>query len=295
MPRKKPAPLDPGTASAVALDAIAAGISKRFGPGAMRRLSQPGGYPDIRRVAKTGLPTLDAAIGVGGLPFGKLIEVFGPESVGKSTLVKFLGGQFQKQGIGVGFLDAEQSGDPKWDASLGLVLDQAIGGQPDALEDVFLWLAEGIRLAVKHRVDMFFFWDSLAATLLRVENKRKLEELGPPGERARYLSQKLKPLVTALQSPGARANVGLLVVNQVRENIGGGRWAEKTVSPGGRALRHYAHLKLRMARIGQVKHGDEVVGIRSAIRVAKSKISAPFGEAVIEILFDPPQVREMTT
>ena len=290
MPRKKTEPLDPHAASAVALDAIAAGISKRFGGGAMRRLSQPGGYPDIRRVAKTGLPALDAAIGVGGLPFGKLVELFGPEAVGKSTLCKYLGGQFQQQGIGVGFLDAEQSGDQKWDTGLGLDLDKAIGGQPDAIEDVFGWLQEGIKLAARNKLDLFFFWDSLAATLLRVENKRKLEELGPPGERARYLSQKLKHLVTLLASPGA--NVGLVVVNQVRETIGGSPWAEKTISPGGRALRHYVHLKLKMSRIGQVREGSEVLGIRSAIKVAKSKIAAPFGEAVIEILFDPPTLRE---
>jgi recombination protein RecA len=289
MPRKK-AVLAPGAASPSALDAIAAGITKRFGQGAMRRLSSPGGYPDIRRVAKTGLPTLDAVIGVGGLPFGKLIEIYGPEAVGKSTLVKYLGGQMQQQGIGVAFLDAEQSGDPKWDTGLGLDLDRAIGGQPDALEDVFAWLAEGITLAAKTRLDMWFFWDSLAATLLRAENKRKLEDLGPPGERARYLSQKLKPLVNGLAAPGA--NVGLLIVNQVRETIGGPAWGEHTVSPGGRALRHYAHLKLKMSRIGQVRKGDAVIGIRSALRVAKSKISAPYGEAVIEILFSPPTLRE---
>lgn len=283
--RKKPA--TPATVEQ-ALDVIAQGLSARFGLGTMRRLSTPGSYPDVRRVASTGLPTLDAATGLGGLPFGKLIQVFGPESVGKTTLSKFVGGQMQRQGIGVGFLDAEQSGDAKWDASLGLDLEKAIGGQPDAIEDVFLWLAEGIRLAVKVKTDTFFFWDSLAATLLRAENKRKLEQLGPPGERARYLSQKLKPLVKLIASEGA--NIGLLIVNQVRENIGN-TW-EPWIAPGGRALRHYTHLSLKMSRIGRVEQNRVPVGIRSVIRVAKSKLSPPYGEAVIEILFDPPELRE---
>lgn len=286
MPRKKKE-----TTALSPLDIIAAGIQAKFGPDSMRRLNTPGVYPDIRRVAQTGIPSFDTATGVGGLPFGKLIVVDGRESVGKTTLSKFLGGQFQLQGIVLGFLDAEQSGDAKWDAGMGLDLSRALGGQPTALEDVFLWLAEGMRLAVKAKQDMFFVWDSLAATLLRAENKRKLEDLGPPGERARYLSQKIKPLKVVLDAPGA--NVGLLIVNQVRENIGSGTWGEKWVSPGGQALKHYTDLHLRMTRIGQVRKGEgPATGIRSAIKVAKSRIAAPYGESIIEILFDPPELRE---
>jgi recombination protein RecA len=291
MPRKKET--EPTTAVdrnpiTNAIDAVIGAIDKEFGAGSIGRLGDKGIYPEIKTVISTGITALDAAIGVGGFPLGKLIEVIGPESSGKTTLCKHLAARAQMQGIVPIVLDVEQSGVLAFDQELGIEADFALGSQPDTMEDVFKYTDLALRTLIKKKVPGQVIWDSVAATPLASELERGYDEEGRMAERAGFLSRNLKKLV-ALLSEG---DVGLVFVNQLREKIGAAPWQKQTYSPGGRALRHYAHVRIEMTPQGFLKQGDTAIGIKTRAKVIKNKVAPPYKEAELEIHWKPPRVVE---
>lgn len=271
-----------------ALDAVIAAVRKRHGPEAIARLSDEGAYAEIRRVIPTGLKSLDGVFGTGGLPLGKLIEIFGPEHALKSTLAKHLVAMTQRAGFVAHEIDTEQSGARVYDESLGIRAGRTLVSQLETLEVVFDTLFTAISIFEESRTPALFVWDSLAATPLQDELERPVDEEGRMAARALFLSRHMRTLVKRLKS----GDVGVVVVNQVRERIGALPFQKTTYSPGGRALRHYAHVRIEMTPLGQLREGSAVVGLKVRARAVKNKIATPFKEAELHFRFDPPRFTE---
>ena len=271
--------------SGSALDAVAAIINKKFGAGTFVKFEDPTAYPPISKVVSTGLPALDAALGVGGFPIGILIEMYGPESVGKSSLCKWIAGQVQRAGVLVVPLDGEYSADAEFDKRLGLDPAGAGGGQVDTLEEAFEIFHTSATVFKKQKVSGLGILDSLAATPTQDERDRGFDEESRVGGRAGFLAKNLKKLLDAMKDSG----FGVIIVNQLRDVIGAAPYQKQTRSPGGRALRHWCHLRLEMTHAGFIKYGDVQVGQKLKVKVAKSKISPPGGQAELEFYYNPPR------
>ena len=271
--------------SGSAFATIAAIINKKFGAGTFSSFEDAAAYPPVSKVVSTGLPALDAAIGVGGIPLGRLIEILGPESVGKSSLCKWIGGQMQKAGVLVVPLDGEYSADATFDQKLGLDLAAAGGGQVDTLEQAFEIFHTSAIVFKKQKVAGFGILDSLAATPTQDELERGFDEEGRVGGRAGFLAKNLKRLLDAMKD----GDFGLIIVNQLRDTIGAMPYQKQTHSPGGRALRHWCHLRMELTHAGAIRQGDTQVGQKLKIKVVKSKVSPPGGVAELEFYYDPPR------
>ena len=269
---------------AEAASAVAAAMREEFGKGAMARLSDPDPYGEESLVIPTGIASLDAAIGVGGWPGARVVELYGGESSGKTTLTKHLASQAQKAGVLPAFADVEQSGVLAWDVGLGIKAAEALGGQPDTVEEVFAYAKQLCATHAKLKVPGLYIWDSLAATPCQAEFERDLDENGRMAERANVLSTLLRRGMVGMFKD---ANVGFVIVNQLRENPGAMPFQPKTYSPGGRAVRHAAHLRIELARIGQVKKAEQIVGIKVRAKVVKNKLAPPYREANFTILWEP--------
>ena len=267
---------------------VAAAISKVHG-NVVHRLSDHGAYPEVSRWVSTGIPALDAAMG-GGLPLGRFVEVSGPESCGKSTLCKWIAAQCQKQGVYPLLLDTEHSGMLEYDTGLGLDPHEALGGQPETMEEVFAVQDTAINKFRDLKVDCLIIWDSVVATLTQEEIDTAYDEEGRRGAKARCLAKNIPKMMTLLKGT---TNVGLLYVNQVRANMDANNpYAPKTKTPGGYALRHFAHIRAELRPRGQLKKGDTVEGIRSLIKIVKNKVAPPYKEADLEFYHTPPRVQE---
>ncbi|GAB3385953.1 recombinase RecA [Lysobacter fragariae] len=258
-----------------ALSAALGQIEKQFGKGTVMRMGDQVSEPV--EVIGTGSLMLDLALGIGGLPKGRVVEIYGPESSGKTTLTLQTIAQCQKAGGTCAFIDAEHALDPTYASKLGVNVDDLLVSQPDTGEQA-LEIAD--MLVRSNSVDMVVI-DSVAALTPRAEIEGEMgDQL--PGLQARLMSQALRKLTGNIK----RSNCMVIFINQLRMKIGvmmPGQSPETTT--GGNALKFYASVRLDIRRIGSVKKGDEIVGNQTRIKVVKNKMAPPFKQVVTEILY----------
>ena len=256
-----------------AIEAALSGIEKRFGKGSIMRMGERE-VSDIPAISTTSI-SLDVAVGVGGVPRGRIIEIYGPESSGKTTLALHIVAEAQKAGGVAAYIDAEHAMDSDYAGKLGVDIDQLLISQPDSGEQA-LEIAEA--LVRSNGIDVIVV-DSVAALVPRAELDGEMGD-SLPGLQARLMSQALRKL-TAIVS---QSNTCFIFINQIREKIGVMFGSPETTT-GGRALKFYSSMRLDIRRIGAIKDGDRVVGNRTKVKVAKNKVSPPFPECEFDIMY----------
>ena len=258
----------------MALSAALTQIEKQFGKGSVMRMGDAGAANDIQ-VVSTGSIALDVALGIGGLPRGRVVEIYGPESSGKTTLTLHVVAEMQKIGGTAAFVDAEHALDPLYAAKLGVNVDELLVSQPDTGEQAL----EITDMLVRSGAVDIVIIDSVAALTPKAEIEGDMGD-SHMGLQARLMSQALRKLTANIK----RSNTLVIFINQIRMKIGV-MFGNPETTTGGNALKFYASVRLDIRRTGAIKKGDEILGNETKVKVVKNKVAPPFKQVNFEILY----------
>lgn len=256
------------------LNSVLEQLRKKYGEGAIMRLGEEN--RKIIEVLPTGSLALDVALGVGGVPRGRVVEIFGPESSGKTTIALHLITQAQKLGGTAAFVDAEHALDPNYARSIGVDLDNILLSQPNSGEQA-LEITESL---VRSGAVEIIVIDSVAALVPEAEISGAMGD-AQVGLQARLMSQAMRKLTAAI----SQSKTIVVFINQIRSTISGMSWGPTTTTTGGMALKFYASVRMEIKRIGAIEEGEQKIGNETVIKVVKNKVSAPFKEAKFDIIY----------